>query len=343
MGDSFTNGSCLSQVPLDPSWMSLVNREIDMAVWGCYYLNAVQHHQQQAGNVALQAFQHSHNIMVPDWRTSSSTKKRKLDYSSQAPSSSIGGTSSTNSVVVSSNVPSYKSAKLPKLHQQQQSQTSTSSSTISYTGTSSTPSSTIATSNISSTLTSSSSKSSSSPTQSSATAAVGANASGGDTSRLLFDRRGRGSVTFRPYTDSLLECSVLKANCLEEFRGGHFQSGGARNKRKPFLFGYVGCDGTLVGSYQNSNYYLPLAKNHPRGCMTFRNGDNRERVEVEKSYTQVVKTTIGNLFPEILSIIFEYLDVPSKGRAAQVRIFFMGVVMLVFIIFKYSICCISRH
>ena len=55
--------------------------------------------------------------------------------------------------------------------------------------------------------------------------------------------------------------------------------------------------------------------------MTFRNGDNlRERVEVDKGYTHVVKTTIGNLFPEILSIIFEYLDVPSKGRAAQVNI-----------------------
>ena len=28
--------------------------------------------------------------------------------------------------------------------------------------------------------------------------------------------------------------------------------------------------------------------------------------------------TIGNLFPEILSTIFEYLDVPAKGRVAQV-------------------------
>ena len=29
--------------------------------------------------------------------------------------------------------------------------------------------------------------------------------------------------------------------------------------------------------------------------------------------------TIGNLFPEILSMVFEYLDVKSKGRVAQVR------------------------
>ena len=57
--------------------------------------------------------------------------------------------------------------------------------------------------------------------------------------------------------------------------------------------------------------------------MMLRNGDTRERVEVEKNYTKPapVKTTIGNLFPEILSIIFEYLDVPSKGRAAQVTRF----------------------
>ena len=130
-------------------------------------------------------------------------------------------------------------------------------------------------------------------------------------------------MTFRPYTDSLLECSVLEGNRLEEFRNGHFQSGGSRSKRKPFLFGYVGCDGTLVGNYQSSNYYLPLTKNYPRGCMILRNGDSRERVEAEKSYTHVVKTTIGNLFPEILSIIFEHLDVPSKGRAAQVNKLFI--------------------
>jgi hypothetical protein len=289
-----------------------------MAVWGCYYLSAVHHHHQQqsGGNGGPQAFSHNHNtMMVPDWRMQS--KKRKLEFTHHG-SSTSGGSLAKNSSI-SSTVPSYKSAKMPKLHHNQKQCTSTSSAAMSHGGTSPIQSSTIATSNFSSTLTSSSSKSTSSSTASSASS--GAAASGGDTSRLLFDRRGRGSVTFRPYTDSLLECSVLKANCLEDYRSGHFQSGGGgpRSKRKPFLFGYVGCDGTIVGNYQNSNYYLPLAKNHPRGCMPFRNGDSRERVEVEKSYTHVVKTTIGNLFPEILSIIFEYLDVPSKGRAAQVK------------------------
>ena len=283
-------------------------RDFDMAVWGCYYLSAAVHHHQHhhptGGNIHPFS-NNAPNMIMPEWRMGS--KKRKHEFSNTPCNTSVGPSKSSSAGA--SNIPSYKSAKIPKLLPQQPC-TSTSSSTMSQTGTSSVPSNTIVTSNISSTLTSSSSKSTSSSTTS-----TGTGATGGDTSRLLFDRR-RGSVTFRPYTDSLLECSVLE----KEFRGAHFQSGaGPRSKRKPFLFGYVGCDGSLVGNYQNSNYYLPLAKNHPRGCMTFRNGDNlRERVEVDKGYTHVVKTTIGNLFPEILSIIFEYLDVPSKGRAAQV-------------------------
>ena len=298
-----------------------------MAVWGCYYLTAIQQHQNHhhhhqtppTGVSGLPSFPHNHSMMVPEpWRMP--PKKRKLEY--PHPSSSLG---STNNGVSSSSIPSYKCAKMPKLHQHQQQPSYTSTSQSSATmplvsGTVSTLNSSIATSkSSSSTLTSSSSNSKLSSTSSSSAATGVAVASGGDTSRLLYDRRGRGSVTFRPYTDSLLECSVLKGNCLDEYRSGHYQSGGARNKRgkQPFLFGY-GCDGNFVGSYQNSNYYLPLAKN-PRACMMLRNGDSRERVEVEKSYTVHVKTTVGNLFPEILSIIFEYLDVASKGRAAQVR------------------------
>ena len=332
MGDTLGNGSCFSQVPLDPNWMSIVNRELDMAVWGCYYLSAVHHHQQNS-RIGPQAFSHhnSNQMMVPEWRIPSSTKKRKHEF--QQASSNPGLAKNS---VSSSNVPSYKCAKISKLHQHnQQPHTSTSTSaTLSHSATPSTPSSTtIATSNISSTLTSSSSKPTSSSTPSLATAGGASATSGGDTSRLLFDRRGRG-VTFRPYTDSLLECSVLKGHDFQP-RGGQLRGSKQKNS---FLFGYVGCDGTLVTNYQNSNYYLPLTKNHPRGCMTFRNGDNlRERVEVEKSYTHIVKTTIGNLFPEILSIIFEYLDVPSKGRAAQVKLIFTIILGALFCFLKMII------
>ena len=50
---------------------------------------------------------------------------------------------------------------------------------------------------------------------------------------------------------------------------------------------------------------------------------NYTKGSVGSSRTHVIQPdrgcTIGNLFPEILSIIFEYLDTQSKGRVAQVR------------------------
>ena len=53
---------------------------------------------------------------------------------------------------------------------------------------------------------------------------------------------------------------------------------------------------------------------------------NYNKGSVGSSRTHVIQPdrgcTIGNLFPEILSIIFEYLDTQSKGRAAQVRTIF---------------------
>lgn len=50
---------------------------------------------------------------------------------------------------------------------------------------------------------------------------------------------------------------------------------------------------------------------------------NYTKGSVGSSRTHVIQPdrgcTIGNLFPEILSMIFEYLDTQSKGRVAQVR------------------------
>ena len=50
---------------------------------------------------------------------------------------------------------------------------------------------------------------------------------------------------------------------------------------------------------------------------------NYTKGSVGSSRTPVIQPdrgcTIGNLFPEILSMIFEYLDTQSKGRVAQVR------------------------
>ena len=57
--------------------------------------------------------------------------------------------------------------------------------------------------------------------------------------------------------------------------------------------------------------FLQLQPNQRR----LKAGQVRERL-LEKKTAE--KTTIGNIFPEVLAIIFQYLDVQSKGRAARV-------------------------
>lgn len=104
----------------------------------------------------------------------------------------------------------------------------------------------------------------------------------------LFDgkRNGRSSgvVTFKPYSDIRLDSSL--------------NSSGLRTGRE---------------------LQLPLKRRHGH--------DGLSHIPTQKGSvvknTQVIQPdrgcTIGNLFPEILSMIFEYLDVQSKGRVAQVR------------------------
>ena len=103
----------------------------------------------------------------------------------------------------------------------------------------------------------------------------------GDSTRL-FDRRGK--VTFKPYNDIRLDSS------LSTLPGEHYH----QIKRR-HLDGLRGTNG-LHGLKQGSSLSKKTQVIQPdRGC------------------------TIGNLFPEVLSIIFEYLDEQSKGRVAQVR------------------------
>ena len=104
-----------------------------------------------------------------------------------------------------------------------------------------------------------------------------------DTSRMMVDRRGH--VTFRPYSDSL------------------------ENPRQPFL--------TETQSPQNRNRTgfsgsFPASKSL-KGLSDSSCCDDKK--------VQHQECTIGNLFPEILSTIFEYLDVQAKGRVAQVQTF----------------------
>ena len=110
--------------------------------------------------------------------------------------------------------------------------------------------------------------------------------------RLSFDPRSRGRVGWKPYSDIRLD------------QHGSLASGGR-----------------LVRKGEDPRPLKTLGKR--------RHGDSSNHAipNVVKN-TQVIQPdrgcTIGNLFPEVLSMIFEYLDVQSKGRVAQVRtIFFL--------------------
>lgn len=104
--------------------------------------------------------------------------------------------------------------------------------------------------------------------------------SAASTTRLFpFDGR-RGRVTFKPYSDIRLDTtrSHHARECQQPLKRRH----GDYLHAIPIL--------NKNGSVVKNTHII-----HPdRGC------------------------TIGNLFPEILSMIFEYLDVQSKGRVAQV-------------------------
>lgn len=89
----------------------------------------------------------------------------------------------------------------------------------------------------------------------------------------------RGRVTFKPYSDIRLD------SCSSSQAGGECQP--LKRKLGQPLHSPLHSKGTKC---KKAAVVQP-----DRGC------------------------TIGNLFPEILSMIFEYLDVQSKGRVAQVR------------------------
>ncbi len=123
---------------------------------------------------------------------------------------------------------------------------------------------------------------STSTTISSSTTSSSSTAASADTSRLIFDKRGH--VTFRPYSDSLDSPRQTYYSLLEI--------------HSPLSKSRSG----LTGS-------LPTTKSH-KGLSD---------LDYPEEKVPHQECTIGNLFPEVLSTIFEYLDVPAKGRAAQVR------------------------
>ena len=107
------------------------------------------------------------------------------------------------------------------------------------------------------------------------------------TTRLSYDPRNRGRVGWKPYSDIHGVNGSLASGGRLARKGEDLRPNGLKTlKRK---------HGESL-SHVNSNVVKNTQVLQPdRGC------------------------TIGNLFPEILSMIFEYCDVQSKGRAAQVR------------------------
>ena len=115
----------------------------------------------------------------------------------------------------------------------------------------------------------------------------------------------RGPVTFKPYSDNV------------PLREPVLQIGGRRSGEKSLL-------------PQKRKYGQRTGLISGEGQSGFSRGDSekvtRERVdkktlEKKKKKSELRATTVENLFPEILTNIFEYLDVQSKGRAARVSQF----------------------
>ncbi len=105
------------------------------------------------------------------------------------------------------------------------------------------------------------------------------------------NRSSRG-VTFKPYSDIRLDNPNLRhCTSLHGTRGERPLQGLKRR------FDERGSGGHGVKSVDFANNLQNVVKG-------------------QKAHGN--RSTIGNLFPEILSMIFEYLDVQSKGRAAQV-------------------------
>ncbi len=129
--------------------------------------------------------------------------------------------------------------------------------------------------------------------------------------RLL---RSRGRVTFKPYTDDLLEGDE---NEMEDGAAGCGSIGHPRRKSEA-------CD-QLSPRSPGEPDYGGTRRRKGAGGATKEVGTRCERgyLQMRRSATAAVekkrKTTVADLLPEVLSHTFQFLDVQSKGRVASVR------------------------
>ena len=110
----------------------------------------------------------------------------------------------------------------------------------------------------------------------------------------VFSRRG--PVTFRPYSDDLIEPGMSTIG-LRGYRKGRHGVGG---------------EGRTQGAKRK------LGSGRESKATVGRDSEMMSQSNIDDDRDND-KTTIGNLFPEILEMIFGHLDIRSKGRAARVR------------------------
>ena len=107
----------------------------------------------------------------------------------------------------------------------------------------------------------------------------------------------RGPVTFRPYSDDLIEPGMRSIG-LRGYRKGRHGMGGDGDGRTP-----------------GAKRKLGIGRETKATVGRDRELTAQSNVDDDSDND---KTTIGNLFPEILEMIFGQLDIRTKGRAARV-------------------------
>lgn len=126
----------------------------------------------------------------------------------------------------------------------------------------------------------------------------------------------QGATLFRPHCD--LTSSAKRGQKRRATAGGGHHSG--ENKRSRTAVSHGGGGGLFRGHNRSPNVKFAVGNQSADGNDLVRDScchaDERSQVSADSEGST---TNIGHVFPELLSMIFEQLDVTSRGRAAQVR------------------------
>lgn len=121
-------------------------------------------------------------------------------------------------------------------------------------------------------------------------------------------RSGKRGVIFKPYSDSLLR--------RRQRQTGIGQQAGYKRKYDECTSRDLDEADLVYDDLDDPNY--DFEKSCPIQLSEFEYFEDLEQLEAERRVVEKHTTTINNLFPEILTMIFDKLDVQSLGRVAQV-------------------------